>query len=187
MGIYPTETFYALGCSALHSRACARVFDCKGRDQAKPLPVLIGGLEQLSLLTSWGMAELGILAERFWPGPLSVLLPARTGLPREIQNQHGEISLRWTSHPGAQRLCLEARSPLVATSANFSQQQPVAKPEALDPKLLQKADFVMDTSLLPQGGLPSTIVQIIGQGELLVLRPGAISSEKLQEAGFRLA
>ncbi|MFP4214054.1 MAG: L-threonylcarbamoyladenylate synthase [Desulfohalobiaceae bacterium] len=185
--IYPTETFYALGCSALDSRACGLVFQHKFRAQAKPLPVLIGGLEQLQLLSSCSsQVDLQQLADSFWPGPLSVLLPAKPGLPSQIQNEQGYVSLRWTPHPIAQRLCLEAGRPLVATSANISLQPPAARPEDLDPDLLQKVDFFLDGRPLPAGGLPSTVVQIAGQNRLWVLRLGAVGEQDLLQAGYEL-
>lgn len=184
--IYPTETFYALGCSALDSKACARVFECKGRDQVKPLPVLIGNPEQLEFLTSWSMTDLGSLTRKFWPGSLSVLLPAGAALPREVQNEQGLISLRWTPHPVAQRLSLQAQCPVVATSANFSRQYPAAKPGDLDPGLLQLADLFLDAEPWPAGGLPSTLVQFVEPGCLKVLRSGAVSGSQLREAGFKL-
>jgi L-threonylcarbamoyladenylate synthase len=126
------------------------------------------------------------LAKKFWPGSLSVLLPARANLPRQIQNEQGLVSLRWTPHPAAQRLSLQAQTPLVATSANISQQPAAAKPADLDQELLQLADCVLDVEPWPAGGLPSTLVQIIDADQLLLLRPGAVSSQQLQEAGFKL-
>lgn len=184
--IYPTETFYALGCDAFNSLACIRVMACKVREKNKPLPVVIGSVQQLGLLTNWVCSGLESLIRIFWPGPLSVLVPALPGLPQEIQSDQGWLSVRWSSHPVAQKLCRIAGRPLVATSANLASAAPAASSEELAPALLQKADCFLDAKPLPAGGLPSTIVRIIGRNRLQVLRAGAVSHHELCEQGFIL-
>ncbi len=184
--IYPTETFYALGCLAVNSIACSNILKLKIRERNKPLPVLIGSPGQLCQLTNWQSPELENIMQNFWPGPLSVLVPALPGLPGEIQNEQGWLSVRFTSHPVAQELCLSVQAPLVATSANFAGMPAVAKPEDLDPLLLNEVDFFLNARPWPSGGLASTLIRIQEQGRIQVLRAGAVSKAELYRTGLVL-
>ncbi|SDB42228.1 L-threonylcarbamoyladenylate synthase [Desulfonatronum thiosulfatophilum] len=185
--IYPTETLYALGTSITSLQAVERISDLKQRDRNKPLPVIIGALDQLDMITEWKDAELSRLIRNFWPGPLSILVPARHGLSRLIQDAHGFVAVRWTSHSTAQALALHCRAPLVATSANPGGEPAAGRPQDLDPALVEKVDMVVDLPPYPAGGLPSTVVQILADGRLKIFREGAVTSKQLQEAGWQIS
>lgn len=182
--VYPTETLYAIGCSGLDEAAAARVFALKNRDHSKPLPLIIAETEQLSLITNWMPDDLFELGQRFWPGPLSVLVPTLPGLPPQIQDRRGLTSVRVTPHPVAAELARRTGVPLVATSANISGKSAVARPSALDPALTAGVDDVLDVEPWPRGGDPSTVVGIERPGELTIYREGAISRAELEAAGF---
>ena len=182
--IYPTETFYALGCSGLESRAVERIFSLKSRPLSKPLPLIIGDLGQLEPIASPITPLTRRLMDRFWPGPLSVLIPARSGLPRGLVSDRGLVCVRLTSHPGARSLCLQTGTPLTASSANFSGKKPPSAPDEIDPELKGQADFFFNPPPPPGGGAPSTIVAEAEQGKLNILREGAIDRETLIGAGF---
>ncbi|NJB67103.1 L-threonylcarbamoyladenylate synthase [Desulfobaculum xiamenense] len=182
--VYPTETLYAIGCDGLDAAAAARVYALKGRDPSKPLPLLVADAAQLSLVTDWSPQEISVLAEHFWPGPLSVLVPARAGLPAQIQDRRGLTSVRVTPHPVAAELSRRTGRPIVATSANISGQPAVCVPGQLDAGLCAGADFVLDERPWPAGGLPSTVVGVEGEGRLAVYREGAVSVERLEAVGF---
>lgn len=182
--IYPTETLFALGADATDASAAARLYVLKGRDPSKPLPLVVGGLEQLLQVTDMRSRTLDRLAALFWPGPLSILVPARPGLPNVVSDPRGLTSVRVTPHPVAARLCRESRRPLVATSANISGRPGVSRVADLDPELVERVDAVVDAGPRPAGGAPSTVVEIGGSGDLLVLREGAVSLDALREAGF---
>lgn len=182
--IYPTETLYALGASALNVPALDRIGGIKQRPPDKPLPVLIGMLEQLHELTARDTPEQRALIRQFWPGPLSILVPARPGLPRAIQNKDGYMAVRWTPHPVAQALAAHSGHALAATSANFAGRPPADHPRDLDQKLVQAVDTLVFSPPYPAGGLPSTLVRIVSSGRLQILRHGAVSLDRLCKAGW---
>lgn len=184
--IYPTETLYALGACALDAQAVDRIGVIKQRPPNKPLPILIGSLEQLHEVTDRDGPEQRALIRQFWPGPLSILVPARPGLPRSIQNKDGCIAVRWTPHPVAQALAVQSGYGLAATSANFAGKPPADHPRDLDQKLIQAVDRVVLSPPYPAGGLPSTLVRIVSAGRLQVLRHGAVSLDRLRQAGWHL-
>lgn len=184
--IYPTETLYALGCAADNPAACALVAALKGRPQAKPFPLIVADMDGLRRLLAPLPAalehDLALLAERFWPGPLSVLLPTRPGLPPLVRDAQGLSSIRLSPHPTARELCRSAGSALVATSANISGQPATAEPHGLAPALLAGAAGALLDAPRPAGGLPSTLVRLMGGGGLTVLRAGAVPGSALAEA-----
>jgi len=184
--IYPTETLYALGCLYTRREALARITELKKRPRQKPLPLIIGDISQLGLVTSYESRELSLLAERFWPGPLSVLVPTLPGLPREIQDARGLTSIRVTPHPTARDLCLKAGGPLAATSANVGGKPAAEGPADLNDNLAWAVDMVIAGPPHPGGGPPSTVVKIEGPGELSIVRPGKITPEELKRAGFKV-
>lgn len=187
---YPTETLYALGCAAADATACARVAALKRRPEAKPFPLIVADMAGLrDLLAPLPRAlelDLALVATRFWPGPLSVLLPTRPGLPALVRDAHGLSSVRLSPHPLAAELCRLAGGALVATSANISGRPATADPKGLDPELLAGLDGVLTAGPAPAGGPPSTLVRLLGNGRVAVLRPGAVPPEALA-AAFDLA
>lgn len=182
--IYPTETLYAVGCMIRSEPAVRRVAAFKGREEAKPFPVIIGSLEQLAQVAEEEPGKADRLLEVFWPGPLSVLLPARTDLPARLANPEGLVSLRWTPHSEARKLCLDCQSPLVATSANTSGKPAVAHSDELEPELVSQADWVLQGRCSDGSGLPSTVVRPLAWNRVALVREGAISVQRLHEAGF---
>jgi L-threonylcarbamoyladenylate synthase len=196
--VYPTETLYALGADIQSPDAVQRVFRAKGRPQDKPLPVLIGAPSQLIMVTNHRDELLDRLISNFWPGPLSILVPARAGLSPLLQDEHGFIAVRWTSHPTAQALAVQSSTPLTATSANTSGQPAASRPEHLDPKLTaalpqsnedgtnRNKGLILQQPPYPAGGAPSTVVRILPDGCLKIFRLGAIGLEKLEQAGWKV-
>jgi L-threonylcarbamoyladenylate synthase len=183
--VYPTETFFALGGDATCPQAARKVEALKLRPPGKPFPVLTGSWE-LILAVVVGLTPLEErIARRFWPGPLSILLPARKGLPPHVQGADGTVCLRWTSNPVAGAISRECAKPLIATSANRSAGPPASRPWELDGELLRKVRLVMDEEPWPSGGLPSTIVRCSGQ-EVEIVRAGAVSREALEGLGVAL-
>lgn len=120
--VFPTETLYGLGADALNFSAVEQVFQLKGRDANNPFPVLISDRAMLDSL----VAAIPPLAEkliaRFWPGPLTLVLPARADIPRPLVNRRGGIGVRLSSQPIATELVRLLGRPLTATSANPSGQ-----------------------------------------------------------------
>lgn len=190
--VYPTETFYALGALVGSVSALSRINAIKGRPQSKPLPLIIGHVDQLAGvvvpdISRWeGYASAVLLMERFWPGPLSIIFPARPGLAPQVQDNQGRVCVRLTPHPQAQALCLLCKSPLAATSANLSGHQPVCSLGDLDPAVCLAVDMLVEGTPTPPGGLPSTLVLPQQGNRLTVLRQGALPLAALERAGFSL-
>ena len=182
--VYPTETLYALGCDATNAAACDRVMEIKARPEAKPLPLIIGGLQMLPMVTDERPAALEQLAKTFWPGPLSILVKALPGLPAQLSDANGYTSVRWSGHPFASELARRLKRPVVATSANVSGQPAAALPEDIDPFLVENAGAVYYDPPWPRGGKPSTVVRVLGATRLAVLREGAVSVKRLCDKGF---
>lgn len=182
--IYPTETFYALGCLATNDQALEEIFKLKKRDAHKPLPIIIADRAMAGQFLRLNSAE-AHLAQLFWPGPLSIVTEVASSISSLACDWRGRCAVRWTPHPTAQKLCWAAGVPLVASSANFSGQQPVSDFKKLDQLLVQKIP-VVQAALKPQGGLPSTLVEIKADGVLQVLRAGAITKDQLMSAGYTL-
>jgi len=188
--VYPTETFYALGAKVGSLAALSRINAIKGRPQSKPLPVIIGHSEQLASLVSreistWeGYATAWRLMECFWPGPLSIILPARAGLPPQLLDGQGRICVRFSPHPQARRLCLLSGSPLAATSANVSGGPAVSALADLHTAVRLGVDAMVEGTPRPAGGLPSTLVLPHSDGHLEILRQGALPRAALEQAGF---
>ena len=176
---YPTETFYGLGALASLGAAVERRAGAKGRPDGKPLPLLAAELAQVEQV-----AELGPLARRlaeaFWPGPLTLVLPARPGLHPAITGGDASVGVRITSSPVAAALARAAGGPLVSTSANLAGAPPAACAGDLDPTLRERLDLVLDAGPTP-GGLPSTVVAVEG-GRLRLLRPGAVEAAAVEAA-----
>jgi L-threonylcarbamoyladenylate synthase len=176
IAIYPTETFYAVGAAVARAEAVRRVAGLKGRARDKPMPVIAGDEAQARALWQEVPPAAEVLLRRFWPGPLTVVLPARHGLAFEIAPQ-GEVGVRVSSHPVARALALAA-GPLVATSANISGTSERSRVQAIDPGLADAVDYVLDAGETP-GGKPSTVVGFAG-GKLVILREGAIQRAFLE-------
>ncbi len=191
--VYPTETFFALGALAVSASALARIAAIKARPASKPLPLLVGELSHMTAILPDGFAagplgpDFDDLAGRFWPGPLSLVVPCRESLPAMVKDGQGRVSVRLTPHPTAAALCRLAGGPLVATSANRSGFPPAAAPEELDPEVLAAADGVVFSGPPPAGGPASTVAAMLGGRRLLVFRQGAVAVEALRLAGYAVA
>jgi L-threonylcarbamoyladenylate synthase len=183
---YPTETLYALGCNARDESAVHRVAMVKGRPSGKPMPLIVGAMEQLPLVACTVKAEERELMQRFWPGPLTLLLQAAEGLSSLVRDRDGQVAVRWTAHPLAARLCVEAGCPIVATSCNLAGCPAASRPEEVDSSLLLKTEGLLADRPWPAGGLPSTVAEVTGPGQIRIFRLGAVSVEELSWAGYRM-
>lgn len=182
--IYPTETFYALGCRADKSAAVEAIYQLKGRSYASPLPLLAASMQQASQVASLPQCPV----TRFWPGPLSLLLPAAAGLTERLLNPLGEVALRISASPVARQLARLAGFALTCSSANFSGHAPKRSLAMLDPDLLAALGNLPLPSTVLEGECgpyhaPSSICRL-ESGRLQILREGAISRSQLVQAGF---
>ncbi len=176
---YPTETFYALGALASSRPALARLASAKLRPEGKPLPLLVSGREMLDGVVARLDPVASALADRFWPGPLTLVLPAARGLAPEIAAD-GTVGLRVPGSAAARDLSRLAGGPITSTSANPSGGTPPVRPADLDPGLVARIDAVLDGGETP-GGLPSTVVAV-EDGNVRLLRAGAVPWEAILAA-----
>jgi L-threonylcarbamoyladenylate synthase len=166
---YPTETFYGLGVDALNEVALQRLRVLKGRKE-KAISVLVDGPEMLDRLCRKVPPRALALIERYWPGPLTIALPARRRVPAALLSE-GCVAVRQSSHPVAQALVTQLGRPLTTTSANLAGEPPATTPEAVD-ESFQGACRVLHGGPTA-GGAPSTLVRVRGD-RLELLRPGAV-------------
>ena len=173
--VFPTETSYGLGCKAMDRAAVARVVAAKGRPTGKPLPVLLPSIEALRRR---GLeTPLVVLAEAFWPGPLTLVVPAFPGLPSAITAGMNMVGVRMSAHPVAKALVDALGEPLVATSANLSGQPAPNTPAACDAAGLVDVDGMVEAGTLAGGA--STVVGLFAS-DLVIHREGPISEAALR-------
>ncbi|HET7746088.1 MAG TPA: L-threonylcarbamoyladenylate synthase [Vicinamibacteria bacterium] len=174
--VYPTDTLYALGGRALDPTVSARVRAAKGRDDGKPLPVIAADEAQArTLAAAWG-GPVGRLAVRFWPGPLTLVLPSAPSVPRELNSGTGTIAVRVPDLALARALC-QAAGPLVSTSANLSGQAPPRTCAEAVGAVGPAAALALDGG--PGREAASTIVSLAGPEPVLV-RAGAVAWEDVR-------
>lgn len=186
--VYPTETFMGIGCNACDADAVARVYQVKQRSVQLPLPIIVSGMEKIRAIANFDSA-LAPLVQRFWPGPLTVLLPALAGVPAMLTGGTGRVAVRVSPHPVAQMLSAAVGGALVSSSANMSGQPAVRRAFDVDSRLLAGVDGIVLDGPEPAGSAPSTLVELVHnrpQSTLRVLRLGAVSREQLAEAGYEV-
>lgn len=181
--IFPTETFFALGSRALDADATARVFRAKHRSTVRPLPLILGEWSQLDLVAKVP-SNLMPLLEKFWPGPLSVIFPARLRVPDILTGGTGRVAVRLSSHPVARALAQAVGEPITSSSANISGNPAVTHVAQLDEELCRSVYGILDEPPVPAGGLPSTLIEYNEEGRLHLLREGAIPKETIIAAGY---
>jgi L-threonylcarbamoyladenylate synthase len=177
---YPTETFYGLGALASREDALQRLAAAKLRPEGKPLPLVAASLDDVLAVADLAPPLARRLAERFWPGPLTLVLPARATLSPLVTSGERTVAVRVPGSDVARALAREAGGALVSTSANLSGEPPPASAAALSPALLARIDGVLDGGPTP-GGQPSTIVAFDGDAPRLV-RAGAVAWEDVRAA-----
>lgn len=170
--IYPTETVYGIGALFSNEQALKRVFTVKGRDESKPILLLIQNITALRNLTT-GMAYTALeLAEKYWPGPLTLLFEASDKLSPFLIGNEKKIGCRISSSPVARKLLSYIKQPITSTSANLSGEPPPSEINAISPVLLDSVDVVLDAGKLGDGP-PSTVIDVT-QEPYKIVRKGAV-------------
>ncbi len=176
----PTETFYGLCARYDCESALERLYAIKGRTKNRALPLIIGDEAMTGLVANEVTGVAKILAGRFWPGPLTLLLDARKDLPELITAGTGRVAVRVPGPSFALDLVRSVGVPLTATSANISGQPPAECASEVIDYFGDKLDVVVDAGRTP-GGMPSTIVEVTG-GQVRIARPGKISEKEILDA-----
>ncbi len=175
---FPTDTVYGLGANAFYSPGIIKLFEAKGRDANKAIAVLIGDINQLELLTEELNETAKKLAKKFWPGALTLVVPKKTELP-ELLTAGNSIGIRIPDHPVALEL-LKEFGPIAATSANLSGKTSPHDARDVLKQLNKRIPLILDGGRC-SGGIPSTVVDC-SNGEVRILRPGAISQQEIDAA-----
>ncbi len=171
---FPTETVYGLGANALDAEAVARIFAAKRRPRSSPLIVHVDSLEMARSLAAAWPESAEILARRYWPGPLTLVLPKQPSIPDIVTAGLPTVGLRMPAHPLALELIRAAGVPIAAPSANrFTELSPTVAahvPESL-------ADYVLDGGPA-HVGIESTVLSLAG--DPVLLRPGVIPLPEIE-------
>lgn len=175
---FPTDTVYGLGASPLLEAAINRLYVVKERQTEKAIPILIGSLEGLDLVATEVNAMATRLAERFWPGALTLIVPRHASLPASL-GPEPTVGVRMPAHPLALRL-LTAAGPLAVTSANCSGAPSAVTAAEVEEQLGGSIPLILDGGRAP-GGIPSTVVDCTRESPL-ILRQGPISYEQILAA-----
>lgn len=176
--IFPTETVYGLGADALSVAAVQRIYEAKGRPSDNPIIIHIAAWPQLYDIVSVVSVEAEMLAEAFWPGPLTLILPKSRAVPDAVTGGLDTVAVRLPEHPIARKLIALSGVPVAAPSANIS-----GKPSPTCPEhVVQDMDGRVDCILCGDscsGGVESTVVDLTVSPPA-VLRPGGVTLEQLQ-------
>ncbi|MGN0551312.1 MAG: L-threonylcarbamoyladenylate synthase [Acutalibacteraceae bacterium] len=174
----PTETVYGLAANALNGEAVAKIFKAKGRPMDNPLIVHIADFIDIDRLTVKIPAKAYILAETFWPGPLTIILPKSDIIPKEVSAGLDTVAIRFPSHRLARELIRKAGVPLAAPSANLSGSPSPTAALHVYKDLNGKIDAILDGGSCSVG-LESTVITFAGEKPRL-LRPGGVTLEQMQ-------
>lgn len=181
---YPTETVYGLG-SAIDSASVGALLALKQRPKGKPFLVLVSASEMIDRLGLSLTPAASMLAARFWPGPLTLVLPGgERRVPDALRGPEGGIAVRWTPHPGIQRLITAYGDAITSTSANQPGDPPAANASQIVEHWAAEVASgqlrVLDAGTLAPSA-PSTVVDCTARAPR-VIRPGAVSAATLRQA-----
>lgn len=177
---FPTETFYGLCVDPFDPKTIERLFSLKGRAETNPVSVIIANKEMLSRVVVDIPATALKLIDRFWPGPLTIVLKAHPDVPPPLIANTGKIGVRVPGSAVARRLSEYLASPITATSANPSGKRPPIESNEVIAYFNGEIDVLIDGGRLP-GRLGSTVVDLTGVG-FTIIREGEIASEAIERA-----
>jgi L-threonylcarbamoyladenylate synthase len=171
----PTDTVYGLAADPFHTGASDRLFRLKGRPRSVELPVLVGNEEQALGLCTAVPAAARRLMRRYWPGPLTLVLPRRPDLEADLGEEDATIGIRCPAHPVPLAIC-EQIGPIATTSANRHAEPALTTAEEVSRSFGPELVLVLDAGVCD--GLPSTVVDCTGEAPK-VLREGRLPREEI--------
>jgi L-threonylcarbamoyladenylate synthase len=175
--VFPTETVYGLGADALNPAAVEKVFQLKGRNPDSPIPIIVADQAMLQDVVEKIPPVARTLMEQFWPGPLTLVLPAARGTPKQLLNRTGGVGVRISSQLLATELAQAFGRPLTATSANPSGQQAASTIEQAQNYFASDIEIFLDGGKLPSKS-GSSVVEVIDD-RIKIIRAGEISLGQL--------
>jgi L-threonylcarbamoyladenylate synthase len=179
----PTDTLYGLAADPFNAAAVARIFTIKSRQMERAIPLIAASFEQVERTIGAMPPLAGRLARAFWPGPLTLVLPAPDRLPAEVTGGGTTVGVRVPAHDVARALCEAVGGLLTATSANISGEPATSEADVVAARIGTRLDLIVDAGTTP-GGPASTIVEVIGP-EPRLIRAGAIAWDAVLAASTR--
>ena len=176
---FPTETVYGLGANALDGAAVERIFEAKGRPPGSPLIVHVGSIDMARPIVAEWPPSAELLARRFWPGPLTLVLKKREEISARVTAGLDTVGVRVPAHPVALALLRVAGVPVAAPSANRFGGLSPTRAEHVRASLGDRVDTILDGGPT-EVGIESTVLSLAGDDPVL-LRPGMISREQIEE------
>jgi L-threonylcarbamoyladenylate synthase len=177
---YPTDTVYGIGASLQFPDALDRIYAIKGRRADAPLPVLLASSEDLAKVSPGVDPRVLELASRFWPGSLTVAVPALASLPPQVIAADGTVGVRVPAHSIALTLAQRVGGAIATTSANPSGLPPATRASEVIEALGERLDLVLDGGY-SRGGTASTVIRPEGD-TITIIRDGAIPAETIRDA-----
>lgn len=174
----PTETVYGLAADAFNPCAVKKIFAAKGRPQDNPLIVHISDINMMKSIVSDVSSAALKIAEKFWPGPLTIIFPKASGVPYEVTAGLETVAVRFPAHAGAQEIIKACGTPLAAPSANLSGMPSPTSARHVFDDLNGKIKLIVDGGSCSVG-VESTVIAVSGES-VSVLRPGMITVEDLK-------
>jgi L-threonylcarbamoyladenylate synthase len=173
---YPTDTFYGLAVDPRSPEATAKLFRVKRRSPSTAIPLIAASIEQAERVATFSAADRR-LAERFWPGPFTLVMPARPGLADAILAGGTTVAVRVPAHPIACALASEFGFCITSTSANESGDPPAVSADDVVSAVGERIDLLLDAGRT-QGGPPSTVVEVTAAGPRII-REGAVPWDRV--------
>ncbi len=168
--MHPTETCYGFAVDVGNAEALEKLYKLKGRDANKPVSIMVADLEMARTYGEFSTKALE-LAEKYWPGPLTILVPRSLNLPENFNKGQEFVGIRCPSHEFSRELVKAFGSPITTTSANLSGEPPLYEVDLKSfGELAKEIDLVVDGGEIPMNK-PSTIVKVIG-AEIEIIRQG---------------
>lgn len=175
--VCPTDTIYGLSGSPLIPESVERIYKIKGRAEHKPLLLLIADVSWVARVAEEVPPTFYPISEKFWPGPLTIVLKARESVPSILTAGTGNIGVRVPNHPFVLELLKECDSPIISTSANLSEGENIVQSSKIIELFQSRVDLIVDAGDL-ESAVESTVVSLVGN-ELKLLREGRIKFNEI--------
>ncbi|HTV56274.1 MAG TPA: L-threonylcarbamoyladenylate synthase [Terriglobia bacterium] len=176
---FPTDTVYGLGADPFNLAAVVEVYRIKGRSFSHPLPLLVNSVDQAIDLTSGPPGVFFDLAKKYWPGPLTMVVPASSLVPLKVTGNTGNVGLRWPRAPVAVALISAAGRPLTGTSANRTNHRACRTAGEVDEQIGNRIPLILDGGST-EDSAASTVIDLTADPPRIV-RPGPIAENELKE------
>ncbi len=176
---FPTDTVYGLAASLDHPLAIERIYEIKGREATKAIPVLVDSAQRLFDLAEVDQDIVSRVANVFWPGALTLVVPASNAVPEVVHRGAGTVGVRMPDHPIAQAVIAALGGALAVTSANVSGEPEAVTAEEVRASLGHLVGVVVDGGRTP-GGRASTVVDLT-PGQPRILRQGVITLDEIEQ------